>query len=136
MYQNITSNIKVENSKTSALTSTNILNNTIVDSIQDIKGKKIITLDLRRIDEAPADYFIICEGESTTQIKAISDSIHKKVFEELGIKSNHREGITESKWILVDYFDTIVHVFYPETRKYYDLEDLWSDAEVKFYEDV
>jgi len=136
LYQNITSNIKVENSKASTIRSTNILNSTIVDSIQDIKGKKIITLDLRKIEEAPTDYFIICEGESTTQIKAISDSIHKKVFEELGIKSNHREGINESKWILVDYFDTIVHVFYPETRKYYDLEDLWSDAEVKHYEDV
>lgn len=110
--------------------------NTIIDGIQDIKGKNLISLDLRKIDEAPADYFIICEGDSTTQIKAISDNIHKRVFEELKIKPSHREGLIESKWILVDYFDVIVHVFYPETRKYYDLEDLWGDALVKHYEDL
>ncbi len=93
-------------------------------------------MDLRKIDEAPTDYFIICEGDSTTQIKAISDSIQKKVFEELQIKPNHREGLTESKWVLVDYFNTIVHVFYPETRKYYDLEDLWSDSKFEYFEDM
>ena len=113
-----------------------MLNDTIIDSIQDIKGKNILILDLRKIDEAPADYFIICQGDSTTQIKAISDNIYKRVFLELGTKPYHREGFTESKWILVDYFDTIVHVFYPDTRKYYDLEDLWSDAAVQYFEDV
>ena len=95
-----------------------------------------MTLDLRKIEEDPADYFIICEGESTTQIKAISDNIYKKVYQDLQIKPNHREGLLESKWVLVDYFDTIVHVFYPETRKYYDLEDLWADATIKRYENV
>jgi len=93
-------------------------------------------LDLREIDEAPTDYFIICEGESTTQIKAISDNIHRRVKEELKIRPNHREGVTESKWILVDYFNTIVHVFYPETRQFYDLEDLWRDATFTTYEDL
>ena len=105
-----------------------MLNDVIIDSIQDIKGRHILKLDLRKIDEAPSDYFIICEGESTTQIKAISDNIYKRVSQELKVTPNHREGLRESKWILVDYFDTIVHIFYPETRKYYDLEDLWSDA--------
>lgn len=112
------------------------MNDTIIDGIQDIKGKNVMTLDLTKIEEAPADYFIICEGESSTQIKAISDNIQKRVFEDLQVKPNHREGVTESKWILVDYFDTIVHVFYPETRKYYDLEDLWADAIVQHHEDV
>jgi ribosome-associated protein len=129
-------NIKVDNSNTAIRASTNNLNDVIVDSIQDIKGKKILKLDLRKIEEAPSNYFIICEGESTTQIKAISDNIHKRVAEELAIKPNHREGVTESKWILVDYFDTIVHIFYPETRKYYDLEDLWSDGSMEYYQDI
>lgn len=136
MLKNISDNIKVEKSKTELVQSTNVLIDTIIDGIQDIKGKNILKLDLTKIDEAPANYFILCEGDSTTQIKAISDSIHKKVSQELGLKPNHREGITESKWILVDYFDTIVHVFYPETRKYYDLEDLWSDAVITEYEDM
>ncbi|MEE9373296.1 MAG: ribosome silencing factor [Saprospiraceae bacterium] len=127
--------IKTNSIKTKVKINNN-LNDTIVSSIQDIKGKKIILMDLRKIDEAPTDYFIICEGDSTTQIKAISDSIQKKVFEELQIKPNHREGLTESKWVLVDYFNTIVHVFYPETRKYYDLEDLWSDSKFEYFEDM
>jgi ribosome-associated protein len=95
-----------------------------------------MTLDLRKIEEAPADFFIICEGDSSTQIKAISDNIQKRVFQDLQIKPSHREGLIESKWVLVDYFDTIVHVFYPDTRKYYDLEDLWGDATIKRYDDV
>ena len=111
------------------------MNDIIVDSIQDIKGKNILLLDLRNIEEAPTDYFIICEGDSTVQIKAISDKIHKRVSDELRLKPNHREGLREAKWILVDYFDTIVHIFYPETRKYYNLEDLWGDAITKSFKD-
>lgn len=112
------------------------LNNLIIDAIQDIKGKNIVKLDLRHIDDAPADFFIICEGDSTTQIKAISLNIEKRCREELGLKSVHVEGLLGAKWVLVDFFNTIVHVFYPETREYYDLEDLWSDAEVTSYKDV
>jgi len=93
-------------------------------------------LDLRKIDEAPTDYFIICEGDSSTQIKAISDNIHKRVKEELQVRPNHREGVLHSQWILVDYFTTVVHVFYPETRKFYDLEDLWADATFTVFEDL
>ena len=134
--QNWGKNIKTDISHIAIRKDNGILNDLIVDSIQDIKGKNIIQLDLRKIDEAPTDYFIICEGDSTTQIKAISDNIHKRISEELRIRPNHREGLKEAKWILVDYFNTIVHIFYPETRKYYDLEDLWSDAIPEYYEDV
>jgi len=112
------------------------LNNLIIDAIQDIKGKNIVKLDLRHIDDAPADFFIICEGDSTTQIKAISLNVEKRCREELGLKSIHVEGLLGAKWVLVDFFNTVVHVFYPETREYYDLEDLWSDAEVTSYKDV
>jgi len=108
----------------------------IIDSIQDIKGKRIVKMDLRQLDHAPTDYFIICEGESNTQVRAISQNIDKRIKEEFGIKPNHVEGLSDSKWILVDYFDLIVHVFYPETRAFYDIENLWSDADTHVYDDV
>lgn len=112
------------------------LNELIVDAIQDIKGKNIIKLDLRELDDSPADYFIICEGESTTQIKAISENIVKRAKDDLNIRPSHVEGMQGSKWILVDYFDTIVHVFYPETRAFYEVEDLWSDANTTEYQNL
>lgn len=112
------------------------LNDLIIDAIQDIKGKEIVKLDLRNISDAPADFFIICQGESTTQIRAISQNIEKRAKEELNSKPYHIEGIIGSKWVLVDYFNTLVHVFYPETRDFYNLEDLWVDAIVTKYEDI
>ena len=110
------------------------LNDLILDSIQDIKGKNIIKLDLTSLPESPADYFIICEGDSSTQIRAISQNISKRIYEELGIKPNHIEGVDGSRWVLVDYFTTVVHIFHPETRSFYEIEDLWSDAEVVEYQ--
>ena len=115
---------------------THDLNDLIVDSINDIKGKRITKLDLRKLDDAATDFFIICEGESNTQIKALAENIHRRVKEELGVHPNHVEGQNGAKWILVDYFSTVVHIFYPETRTFYDLEDLWSDAMVTHYESM
>ena len=115
---------------------THDLNDLIVDSIHDIKGKRITKLDLRKLDDAATDFFIICEGESNTQIKALAENIHRRVKEELGVHPNHVEGQNGAKWILVDYFSTVVHIFYPETRTFYDLEDLWSDAMVTHYESM
>ncbi|HRO08907.1 MAG TPA: ribosome silencing factor [Saprospiraceae bacterium] len=112
------------------------LNHCIVDAIQDIKGKNILKLDLRKVDDAPADFFIICEGDSVTQIKAISDNIHRKTNEYLGVKASHIEGFMGAKWVLVDYFDTVVHIFYPETRAFYEIEELWGDAALTKYENV
>ncbi len=112
------------------------MNDLIIDAIQDIKGKRIVKLDLRNTDDAPTDYFIICEGESTTQVKAISNSIARKVKNELGISPNHVEGLNNAQWILVDFFDTVVHIFHPETRKYYEIEELWNDADSLEYDDL
>ncbi len=108
----------------------------IIDAIQDVKGKNIVKLDLRHIEDSPTHYFVICEGDSTTQIRAITDSISRKVRETLGISPSHREGVEGAKWILVDYFNTVVHVFYPETREFYELEELWGDANVTQYENI
>ena len=104
------------------------LNALIIDSIQDIKGENIIKLDLRHLEEAPADFFIICEGQSNTQVKAISDNIYKRLKLEGNTLPSHMEGQQNALWILVDYFTTVVHVFYKDTRSFYELEDLWSDA--------
>ena len=108
----------------------------IVDSIQDIKGKNIIRLDLRELDDAPADYFIICEGDSSTQIGAIAGNIVKRLKQEIDMKPSHVEGKQSGTWVLVDYFDVIVHVFYPETRRFYEIEDLWGDAKQTEYQNI
>lgn len=113
-----------------------LLNNIIIDAIQDIKGKNIVKIDLRSVDDAPTDFFIVCEGDSSTQIRAISDNIQRRLKTELGVAPYHSEGVESAKWVLVDYFQTVVHVFYPETREFYDIEELWSDAKITSYENV
>lgn len=115
---------------------TDALNDMIVDAIQDIKGKRIIKLDLRKLYDAPTDYFIICETESNVQARAITDSIYRKVKENLQITPSHIEGGLQSTWIVMDYFDTVVHVFQRETRAFYELEDLWSDGGTTEYADM
>ncbi len=112
------------------------LNDLIIDCIQDIKGKDIIKLDLRKLEDAPADYFIICNGDSSTQIKAIGNRISTRIQEEANLKPYHVEGKQHGRWVLLDYYQTLVHVFHPETREFYDLEDLWSDAETTTYENL
>lgn len=112
------------------------MNDLIVDCIQDIKGKKIVKLDLREIPDAPTDFFIICEGESIVQVKAIADNVHFRLKKEVNVLPSHIEGTGNSTWVLVDYFNVVVHAFYPEAREFYQLEQLWSDAKVTEYEDI
>lgn len=116
--------------------STEELNDMVVDSIQDIKGKNILKLDLRHLDEAPTDFFIICEGDSNTQVKAISDNIYQRLKSEGMTLPLHYEGQQNARWILLDYFSTVVHVFYKETRAFYELEDLWGDAIFTEYQNL
>lgn len=113
-----------------------MLNDVIVDAIQDIKGKKIVKIDLRKLHDAPTNYFIICEGESNVQVRAITDSIYRKVKEVYQTTPTHIEGGLQSTWIVMDFFDTVVHVFYKDTRSFYELEDLWSDGALTEYIDV
>ncbi len=108
----------------------------IIDCISDIKGKNIVLLNLTKIDDAPTDYFIICEGDSTTQVRGISNNIQRRLRDEQTLHPAHVEGTLHAKWICMDYFDVVVHIFYPETRRFYDLEQLWSDAEFIQYQDV
>lgn len=108
----------------------------IVDAIQDVKGKSITKLDLRKIDNAVCDFFIICSGESNTQVDGINNSIQRKTREILQEKPWHEEGTQNSEWILLDYVNIVVHIFYKDVRDFYDLEDLWADAERTDYEDI
>ena len=112
------------------------LNALIIDSIQDIKGKNIVKLDLRHLDDAPTDFFIICEGDSNTQVKAISDNVYMRIKKEGFSIPSHLEGQQNALWILMDYFSTVVHVFYKETRQFYELEDLWGDAIFTEYDNL
>lgn len=108
----------------------------IVDAMQDIKAKKIIKIDLRKLHDRPTDFFVICEGESVTQVASIADNIQNRLKREIGEYPKSVNSGTVAKWVCMDYFDTIVHVFYPETRAFYEMEDLWSDGEFVRYEDA
>lgn len=103
----------------------------IIHAIQEKKGSHIISLDLRKIPEAIADFFIICEADSTTQVKAIADFVEEHVRAATEEAPYHHEGHQGAQWVLVDYVNIVVHVMLPETRKFYKLEEMWSDAETE-----
>lgn len=102
----------------------------IIKGIDDVKGENIQLLDLRDIENTVCDYFIICSGNSNTQVNAISGSIQKIVSKELKDKPWHVEGQTNSEWILMDYINVVVHVFQKHIREFYDIESLWGDAKI------
>jgi ribosome-associated protein len=101
---------------------------TIIQSIQSKKGEHIVSLDLRKIPEAVADFFIICVASSKTQVKAIADFIADEVKIHCQENPFHHEGGQTAQWVLIDYVNVVVHVFLPEARKFYRLEEMWSDA--------
>lgn len=101
---------------------------TIIKGIDDVKGEDIQLLDLREIDNTVCDYFVICSGNSNTQVNAISGSVQKVVSKELKDKPWHVEGQNNSEWILMDYVNVVVHVFQKHVREFYDIESLWGDA--------
>ena len=100
----------------------------IIQAIQEKKGENIISLDLRKIPEAVADFFIICEADNSTQIRAIGDFVETHIKEITGESPYHREGQQGMQWLLIDYVNIVVHVMQTETRKFYKLEEMWSDA--------
>ncbi|WP_320054138.1 ribosome silencing factor [uncultured Acetobacteroides sp.] len=100
----------------------------IVEAADDKKGENIVSLDLRKLDNAVCQYFIVCNANSTTQVGAIADGVHDKVLEKTGEKPWHSEGYDNCLWVLLDYGDVVLHVFQTEQRDFYKLEDLWADA--------
>ena len=107
---------------------------TIIHAIQEKKGEKIVSLDLRKIPEAVADFFIICQASNNTQLRAIADFIETDVKEKCLETAYKHEGRQGQQWILIDYVNIVVHVMLPEPRKFYQLEEMWSDAPVMEHE--
>jgi ribosome-associated protein len=101
---------------------------TIIAAIQEKKGMNIISLDLRKINEAVADFFIICEAGNQPQIKAIAENVEYQVKKKCDEDPYHHEGYQSLQWVLVDYVNVVVHVMLTENRKFYKLEEMWSDA--------
>ena len=101
---------------------------TIIGAIQEKNGNNIISLDLRKINEAVADFFIICEASSQPQIRAISEHIEAEVRDRCDENPYHHEGLHNLQWVLIDYVNVVVHIMLPENRKFYKLEEMWSDA--------
>ena len=106
------------------------LHNAIIAGIQDRKGYNITVVDLSDIDTAPAHEFIICQGNSNQHVSSVADSVREYLQENHGVKPYNYDGYRNSQWIVIDYGETLVHIFTPETRQLYNLEELWADAVV------
>lgn len=103
----------------------------IIKGIQEKKGESITQLDLRGLDGAVTDIFIVCEASSTTQVSAIADSIEDEVRKEVKEKPWHIEGTENLEWVLLDYVNVVAHVFQPDRREFFNIEELWADAKIK-----
>ena len=110
------------------LTKSSKIIKTIINAIHEKKGENVISLDLRKIPEAVADFFIICEANNPSLLKAIADEVEHEVKERCGESAYKHEGRQAQQWILIDYVNVVVHIMLPEPRKFYQLEEMWSDA--------
>ncbi len=106
----------------------------IVEGLQDGKAKEITCLDLRKIDGAVSDFFVISHGDSATHIEGINRSVYKNCVKKLNEKPWHEEGKGNNEWILMDYVNVVAHIFYKDTRGFYNIEELWADAPKVVYE--
>jgi ribosome-associated protein len=108
----------------------------IVNGLQEKKGKEIVSLDLRGIENAVTDFFVICSGDSNTHVNALAGSVEEEVRKAIKDKPWHIEGTTNGEWVLLDYVNVVVHVFQRSIREHYNIEGLWADAIVKEYSEV
>ncbi|HPW88267.1 MAG TPA: ribosome silencing factor [Kaistella chaponensis] len=118
------------------ITEKQLLIDKIVEAMQDTKGEDILIFDLSKIENSVAQTFIICSGNSNTQVSAIAGNIEKKVRNDLQDRPWHVEGNENALWVLLDYVSVVVHVFQRETREYYDIEELWGDAKITKIENL
>ena len=107
----------------------------IIESIREKKGTNIINIDLIKLNNSICEFFIISQGESNTQVRAIAQNIEEKVKKHLKLNAFHTEGYENSQWILLDYNSVVVHIFQEKTRNYYKLEELWADGLLTIYPD-
>jgi ribosome-associated protein len=102
----------------------------IINGMLERKASEIVTIDLRKIPNAVCDYFVVCHAQSNTQVEAIAESVGMEVRKDLNDRPFHVEGADLAEWILLDYVDVVVHVFQEKSRRFYNLEGLWADAEL------
>lgn len=126
----------IKEKQTTEILSSTDLSELLIDAIQDKKGQQIVRLDLRNIEEASADYFIICQGNSPTQVSAIAENIVDRAFLDANERPIGKEGLRIGEWALVDFFNVVVHIFVEPVRQKFALEDLWGDAEIQQYQDL
>ena len=105
-----------------------------VHGIQEKKGNDIVRLDLRNLNSSVSDYFIVCNADSSTQVKAIADSVEDEIYKSTQTHPWRKEGLESAEWIILDYFDIVVHIFKTEKRNFYGIEDLWGDAQTTSYQ--
>jgi len=103
---------------------------TVVFGMLELKAKEVTIIDLRSIPTAVSSYYVICHGSSNTQVQSIAESVGREVSNKLNDRPTHIEGAGLAEWILLDYVDVVVHVFQEPSRRFYNLEDLWADAEI------
>ncbi len=121
--------------KTKRELSSEELSQLVVKGMQEKKANNIVVMDLRKVKNAFTDFFVVCSGNSDTQVDAIAESVDKEVWEETRNNPRSMEGKANHEWVLVDYYDVIVHVFKKDRREFYKLEELWGDAEFTYVEE-
>lgn len=110
------------------------LKDAIIEAVKQRKGQKIVVIDLTENQQSVADYYIVCHGNSSSQVEALVDNIERFARTETTEHPLHIEGMQNAQWALVDYGDIVVHVFQEEIRRYYNIEDLWADAKKEIIE--
>jgi ribosome-associated protein len=126
--------IKKKRAKATEITSETI-SQLVVHGMQEIKGIDIVLMDMRNVKNTMTDFFVICSGNTENQVDAIADSVEDEITKATGINPWHREGREAKEWVLLDYVDVVVHVFKKDRREFYDLEELWGDAEFTQFKD-
>ncbi len=122
--------------KTSRKADTEKLVKEIINGLLEKKGKHIVTLDLRKIENAVTDFYVVCSGDSNTHVNALAGSVEQEVRKALKDKPWHVEGTSNAEWVLMDYVNVVVHIFQRTPREHYNIEGLWADAIVKEYDEV
>jgi len=121
--------------KTKELKESQILSDVVIKGLQELKGENIVYIDLSVVENAVCDNFIICTGTSNTHVSALAGSVEKEVRTTLSEKPWKTEGFGNAEWIILDYVNTVVHIFQEESRNFYNLDGLWADAKITKIED-
>lgn len=108
----------------------------IIDGIQERKGKSITIIDMTKLGSAPAHKFVVAQGTSSMHVSSVADCLREYMLEKAGIKPYNYDGYRQGEWIVIDYGEVIAHIFMPETRARYNLEELWNDAVITSIPDL